>query len=127
MPPITLRLKAFHAQTGSLQPTWRRSSRRRRWPRRAGATLGHQLSVPLPLTIVNQTYRDVYLAFGQPGNAPSPVYENAPADPVIKFRQTLAKAWGRYYTFRYRGGLPPGGRGSPSSPTASRSAVTRGR
>lgn len=61
-------------------------------------------------TCRGKAYQVSLLSFGQRGNSPNPVYENAPADPVIKFRQTLAKAWGRYYTFRYRGGLPPGAR-----------------
>jgi len=56
------------------------------------------------------TYRLSLLSFGQPGSAPDPVYERVPSDPVIKFAQTLAKSWGKYYTFRYRRGLPAGAR-----------------
>lgn len=34
-----------------------------------------------------------------------PVYANSPG---IRFRQTLASAWGAHYSFRYAGGLPSG-------------------
>jgi hypothetical protein len=61
-------------------------------------------------TCRGKAYRVSLLPFGQLGKAPDPVYEKSPADPVIKFRQTLATSWGRYYRFRYRGGLPPGAR-----------------
>jgi len=75
-------------------------------------------------TCRGRAYRVSLLSFGQSATAPGPVYETVPADPVIKFQQTLATSWGRYYTFRYRGACHRG-RGSPSSPTASRSPVTR--
>jgi hypothetical protein len=57
-----------------------------------------------------RAYRVSLLSFGQSGNAPNPVFENVPADPVIKFRHTLARSWGKYYSFRYQGGLPSGAR-----------------
>jgi len=34
-----------------------------------------------------------------------PVYEDTPADPAVKFRQTLADSFGAYYSFRYHGGF----------------------
>jgi hypothetical protein len=55
------------------------------------------------------TYQDTaytvsLVPFGQPGDSPDPVYEDVPADPAINFQQTLAQAWGDYYSFRYLGG-----------------------
>jgi hypothetical protein len=44
------------------------------------------------------------LPFGQPGDSPSPVYEDVPVDPTVDFKQTLADAYGTYYSFRYMGG-----------------------
>ena len=37
-----------------------------------------------------------------------PVYEAVPGDATVKFKHTLAKKWGPYYTFRYQGGLDRG-------------------
>jgi hypothetical protein len=79
------------------------------WSAPYSATIGGHAAAR-DFTCRGRAYQVSLLPFGQPGNAPSPVYESAPADPVIKFRQTLATAWGRHYTFRYRGGLPPGAR-----------------
>jgi hypothetical protein len=53
-------------------------------------------------------YRVSLLPFGQRGDSPGPVYEDVPADATIKFRHTLATAWGAHYSFRYAGGLPRG-------------------
>jgi hypothetical protein len=53
-------------------------------------------------------YRVSLLPFGQTGGAPNPVYEDDPADATVRFKQTLARKWGKYYTFRYLGGLPAG-------------------
>jgi hypothetical protein len=50
-------------------------------------------------------YRIALLAFGQPGNSPSPVYESEPSDPTTAFRRTLERKFGAHYSFRYRGGL----------------------
>ena len=52
-------------------------------------------------------YRVSLLPFGQSG-APHPLYEGVPSDPTVKFKHTLATAWGAYYTFRYLGGLDRG-------------------
>jgi hypothetical protein len=57
-----------------------------------------------------KTYRVSLLPFGQAGHAPDPVYEGHPVDTTVKFKQTLARKWGAYYTFRYLGGLPSGAR-----------------
>jgi hypothetical protein len=57
-------------------------------------------------TFQGKKYRVSLLSFGQPGDSPDPVYEDVPADATIKFRQTLASAWGAHYSFRYAGGLP---------------------
>jgi hypothetical protein len=70
-------------------------------------TLGGHVAAQ-DFTWQGKTYRISLLRFGQPGHAPNPVYEDVPADATIKFRQTLAKAWGAYYAFRYLGGLPSG-------------------
>jgi hypothetical protein len=69
-----------------------------------GVTIGgHVASVPF--TFQGTPYEISLLAFGQPGNAPNPVYEPEPADPTIDFKGTLQKAWGAYYSFRYTGGF----------------------
>jgi hypothetical protein len=69
-----------------------------------GVTIGgHVASVPF--TFQGTPYAVSLLAFGQPGDAPDPVYEREPSDPTIDFKGTLQKAWGAYYSFRYHGGL----------------------
>lgn len=69
-----------------------------------GVTIGgHVASVPF--TLQGTAYQVSLLAFGQPGNAPDPVYEGEPSDPTIDFKRTLRNAWGAYYSFRYRGGF----------------------
>jgi hypothetical protein len=81
------------------------------WPGQAGhvsngvgVTIGgHVASVPF--TIRDTPYQAALQSFGQPGNAPDPVYEPEPTDPTIDFKRTLQKAWGGYYSFRYIGGL----------------------
>ena len=55
-----------------------------------------------------QAYRVSLLSFGQRGGAPDPLYESVPADATVRFKQTLARDWGAYYTFRYLGGLGGG-------------------
>jgi hypothetical protein len=55
-----------------------------------------------------KSYRISLVPFGQKGSNPQPLYESVPTDPVIKFKETLNKEWGKYYTFRYQGGLPSG-------------------
>jgi hypothetical protein len=88
------------------------------WPAQAGhlhngvgVTIGgHVASVPF--TIRDTQYEISLLSFGQPRNAPDPVYEGEPSDPTIAFKRTLQKAWGAYYSFNYTGGL--GGRSAIS-------------
>jgi hypothetical protein len=48
------------------------------------------------------------LPFGQSGHPPNPVYESVSGDATVRFRRTLARKWGRHYTFRYLGGLSSG-------------------
>ena len=81
------------------------------WPGQAGrvrdgvgVTVGGHVA-SLPFTIHGTTNEVSLLPFGQTGNAPDPVYEGEPSDPTIKFQDTLQKAWGAYYSFRYIGGL----------------------
>ena len=55
-----------------------------------------------------KAYRVSLLPFGQPGAAPHPVYEEVPRDSKVDFKRTLARTWGKYYAFRYLGGLDSG-------------------
>jgi hypothetical protein len=55
-----------------------------------------------------KAYRVSLLRFGQTAAAPHPVYENVPGDSMVDFKRTLTRAWGKYYTFRYLGGLVSG-------------------
>lgn len=68
-----------------------------------GSTLGGHVAA-YDFAYQDTAYRVSLMPFGQQGGSPDPVYEDVPADPVIKFRQTLAQAWGAYYSFRYLGG-----------------------
>jgi hypothetical protein len=67
---------------------------------------GHEPCVQLSYGY--KTYRISLLPFGQPGGSPNPVYEAVPKDRDVAFKTTLAKEFGRHYTFRYLGGLPSG-------------------
>jgi hypothetical protein len=69
-----------------------------------GVTIGGHVA-SMPFTYQGTPYQISLLAFGQPGNAPDPVYEPEPSDPTINFKGTLQKAWGAYYSFRYHGGF----------------------
>ena len=71
-------------------------------------TLGGHVSAK-NFTYQGTKYRITSLAFGQHGNSPDPVYEDVPASATIRCRQTLAKTWGKYYSFRYHPGALPGG------------------
>jgi hypothetical protein len=85
-------------------------------------TLGGHVSAK-DFTYRGKKYRIASLAFGQQGSSPDPVYEDVPANATIRYRQTLAKTWGKYYSFKYQpGGLPGGG-----SFTAESYSVTSGR
>jgi hypothetical protein len=53
-----------------------------------------------------RSYRISLLPSGQPGNGLDPVYEDAPADPALRFRETLDAAFGAHYAFRFQGGVP---------------------
>jgi hypothetical protein len=92
-----------------------------------GFTLGGHVA-DYEFTYQDAAYTVSLVPFGQPGDSPDPVYEDVPADPTIKFRQTLAQAWGACYSFRYLGG---GGAFSVQSynvtaPTSTPSAVRFG-
>jgi hypothetical protein len=97
-----------------------------------GVTIGGHVS-SVPFTFGGALYEISLLAFGQPGSAPDPVYEPEPSDPTIDFKNTLEKAWGAWYSFRYRGGFS--GRTAISvqsygvkvtEPTATRKQLTYG-
>jgi hypothetical protein len=84
------------------------------WPAEAGhlrdgvgVTIGGHVA-SAPFTVRGTTNEVSLLAFGQPENAPDPIYEPEPSDPTIAFKRTLQKAWGKYYSFRYTGGLRGG-------------------
>ena len=68
-----------------------------------GFTLGGHVA-DYDFTYQDTAYTVSLVPFGQPGDSPDPVYEDVPADPTINFQQTLAQAWGAYYSFRYLGG-----------------------
>jgi hypothetical protein len=79
------------------------------WPAPYARTVGGH--VPrVRLSYGGNTYRIALLRFGQAGLSPSPVYEAVPEDPGVAFQKTLAREYGRHYTFRYLGGLPSGAR-----------------
>jgi hypothetical protein len=76
---------------------------RQRSPR-VGVTIGGHVA-SAPFTIHGTSYEISLLAFGQPGNAPDPLYEGEPSDPTIDFKGTLKEAWGAHYSFNYTGGF----------------------
>jgi hypothetical protein len=63
-----------------------------------GATLGGHQTVR-DFTVDGTAYRIALLLS-------DPCYEVVPTDPTVAFRDTLAAAFGAYYTFDYRYGLP---------------------
>ena len=69
-----------------------------------GVTIGGHITF-VPFSFQGNPHEISLLAFGQPGNAPDPVYEPEPSDPTIDFKRTLQEAWGAHYLFRYRGGF----------------------
>lgn len=72
-------------------------------------TLGGHVAAK-EFTYWGKKYRISLLAFGEHGNSPDPLYEAVPSSATIGYRQTLAKVWGKHYSFRYhKGGLPGGG------------------
>ncbi|WP_406284939.1 hypothetical protein [Embleya sp. NBC_00896] len=55
----------------------------------------------------DRSYRISLLPFDQPTDRPpNPVYAETPSDPALRFRETLAAAFGAHYTFRYLSRLP---------------------
>jgi len=81
------------------------------WPAEAehvrngvGVTIGGHVA-SAPFTVRGSANEVSLIAFGQPGNAPDPIYEPEPADATIDFKRTLQQAWGAYYAFRYLGGF----------------------
>lgn len=68
-----------------------------------GSTLGGHVA-DYDFTYQDTAYIVSLMPFGQAGKSPDPVYEDVPADATINFQQTLAQAWGAYYSFRYLGG-----------------------
>ncbi len=74
------------------------------WSPPASPTLGGHRGFS-DFTWLGKTYRVSLLPFGQKGHASNPVYEDKPRDHTVKFKHTLARKWGTYYTFRYLGGV----------------------
>jgi hypothetical protein len=78
------------------------------WPpaaeQQVGVTIGGHTSAK-DFIYNGRSYRISLLLFGQPRDAPDPVYEGVPADSTINFKQTLTQAFGAYYSFRYLGGF----------------------
>jgi hypothetical protein len=79
------------------------------WPaefgQQVGVTIGGHVA-STDFTYQNTAYTVSLVPFGQAGDSPDPVYEAVPADPGIKFQQTLDSAFSDYYTFRYAGDSP---------------------
>jgi hypothetical protein len=79
------------------------------WPGTPGqtfsTTIGGHTSAK-DFTFSGKLHRISLLPFGQPGDSPDPVYEDVPTDPTINFKQTVADAFGDYYSFHYVGGFP---------------------
>jgi hypothetical protein len=69
-----------------------------------GVTIGGHVG-SARFTLHGTPYEVSLVPFGQTAKAPDPVYEPEPADPTIDFKNTLEKAWGAWYSFRYRGGF----------------------
>lgn len=97
-----------------------------------GVTIGGHVG-SVRFTLRDTPYEVSLLPFGQKTKAPDPVYEPEPSDPTIDFKNTLEKAWGAWYSFRYRGGFS--GRTAISvqsygvkvtEPTATRKQLTYG-
>jgi hypothetical protein len=79
------------------------------WPAQFGQPVGATVGGHVPsadFTYQNTAYTISLVPFGQAGDSPDPVYEAVPADPDIKFQQTLNSAFSDYYTFRYDGDSP---------------------
>lgn len=94
-------------RTASKLGTSYRSSQPTGWEQPYTPTLGGHVGFK-EISYNGKKYRITALPFGQPAKSPDPVYEAVPNDPDVNFKQTLARAWSRYYTFRYLKGLPGG-------------------
>ncbi|NUR96467.1 MAG: hypothetical protein HOV67_14570 [Kribbellaceae bacterium] len=82
-----------------------------------GVTIGgHTTSVDFPFG--DKSYRVGLMSFGRPAGVLDPIYEDVPTDPDIKYQQTLADAFGSYYSFNYLGGFVGGGEFSVESYSA---------
>jgi hypothetical protein len=81
-----------------------RPSQQTGWGQQYTPTIGGHTG-SADFTFQGTGYRISLRPSGQPGDSPDPVYENFPADPAVSFEQTLAAAWGAYYSFKYQGGF----------------------
>jgi hypothetical protein len=69
-----------------------------------GTTIGGHVPVR-DFTRAGRRYRLSLADFGQSGATPDPVYEEEPTDPDIRYKDTLADAFGDHYAFHYLAGL----------------------
>jgi hypothetical protein len=81
-----------------------RPSQQTGWGQEYTPTIGGHTAAA-DFTFQGTDYRISLLPPAQPGDSPDPVYADIPADPTVNFSQTLAAAWGSYYSFRYQGGF----------------------
>jgi hypothetical protein len=84
------------------------------WPGTPGATFGETIgghTVAEDFTFNGKRHRISLLPSVASGDAFDPVYEDAPADPDIDFKGTLAAAFGVHYSFHYLGGFKGHGEG----------------
>ncbi len=83
-----------------------RPSQAHGWPpgpgQAVGMTIGGHVAAK-DFTHGGRSYRISLLPFGQPGDAPNPLYEDEPDDPDIAFKETLAATYGAHFAFRYQG------------------------
>jgi hypothetical protein len=78
------------------------------WPAGPGQEVGTTIGGHVPsrdFSAGGKRYRLGLLSFGQPGDAPDPVYEPEPADPEVGYRDALVDAFGDCYSFHFLGGL----------------------
>lgn len=69
-----------------------------------GSTVGGHVG-SRDFTHLGKSYRVSLLTFGQPSEAPDPVYEAEPGDPDIDFKRVLSEEFEVHYSFRYMGGF----------------------
>jgi hypothetical protein len=79
------------------------------WPWTPGqtfsTTIGGHTSAK-DFTFNGKPHRISLLPSSHPGGSSDPTYEDFPSDPAVNFEQTLADAFGAYYSFHYVGGFP---------------------